>query len=345
MLELMLDNHSQVAVCPEISSGRVLWRLKAEKMLADPYQALIMLDYFYRYTRHLDHPIAGCFALQALRKMDYPVRTETWFQDIIRDYLARAGADCYIEKTPENLFYIPTINEIFPQSKYIALLRDPIDIMASLCKGMMAGKKIPMTRRLLITMAVLVKRGLQELYRHKTFSSHEHIRIKYEDLVYNPRKTLEEVCQFMNIDFEAGMLEFQHKRSYLDQQEQMYILHHNLHKPVTSSRVGQGHTFFMPEQLAFLHRFWLDEIAASPYSTPVQYSRLNILNQLILYWTKFKFFLKTYMIEEYKNKLRFRLHHYAMKNFGNSCLKSFIFKNIVYREEEWEQIKRKYLKL
>lgn len=51
------------------------------------------------------------------------------------------------------------------------------------------------------------------------------------------------------------------------------------------------------------------------------------------------------MIEEYKNKLRFRLHHYAMKNFGNSCLKSFIFKNIVYREEEWEQIKRKYLKL
>lgn len=344
MLELMLDGHSQLSVCPEISTGRVLWRLGVEKNINHSTQALLLLNYFYRYTRHLAHPIPACFARQALRDIHYPLKTPEWFNEIIQDYLKQKNAHIYLEKTPENTFFTDTLMRAFPQSKYLIIIRDPFDILASLCTGIMAYKKIALSRKLLLSMAIQVKRGMKELYRRRPFSSRHHLIIKYEDLVEQPDDVLRQVCTFLQVEFEPQMLEFQDKRQYLDRHEQMHLLHHRLNQKVTKERVGTAQRLFTPGQVAFLNNFWALELQKSPYPPLKNEHQLTLIDLMWLHWGRINFYFKLYLAEEYLNKLRFTVHALALRTLTWPPFQAYFYRNLIYKKEDWTAIAERYLK-
>lgn len=47
------------------------------------------------------------------------------------------------------------------------------------------------------------------------------LRITYEDLTRNPEPILQQICTFLNINFEPGMLAFQFRKKYARDKEVM----------------------------------------------------------------------------------------------------------------------------
>jgi hypothetical protein len=106
----------------------------------------------------------------------------------------------FIEKTPTNVYKIDILKKYWPESKIIACIRNPLDVIAS-----------------------LVRRGFTlEASIHRYVSDNQAIvqssstvyPILYENLINDPVKILSDLCNYLNIQYEQTMLEF-HKNNNL----------------------------------------------------------------------------------------------------------------------------------
>ncbi|MBL0113415.1 MAG: sulfotransferase [Saprospiraceae bacterium] len=157
LLEQMLDAHSQVTVCPEMYSGMTLWRLNAAKEISDKWKHLLIINYYYQRTNLFEDPINRCLARQAIREFKFPISTNTWYDALIADYLKEKNGTRFGEKTPENTFFVPTLNEAIPESQFIMILRNPFDIVVSLTEAILSPDKSPLPNKWLYHFAVTVK--------------------------------------------------------------------------------------------------------------------------------------------------------------------------------------------
>lgn len=133
--------------------------------------------------------------------------------------LARAaGKAIPCEQTPRNIFYAEALLDIYPQARFVHMMRDPRAVMAS-------QKKRWKRRRLLAnraalppsdalrswvnyhpyTMGSLWAKANAEAYRLR---SHPRFRIiRFEDLLAQPEATVREVCEHLDLAYEPAMLD------------------------------------------------------------------------------------------------------------------------------------------
>lgn len=120
------------------------------------------------------------------------------------------------EKTPQNIFYIDEILEFFPNARIINLIRDPRSVMLSQKKKWMRrslGAKSFSTKELIrlrinyhpFTMSKLWNSSVGTAKRYN--SNSQFTSIKYEELLSNPKDTLQELCMFLGIPFQKEMME------------------------------------------------------------------------------------------------------------------------------------------
>lgn len=100
----------------------------------------------------------------------------------------------WAEKTPSNAFTLHLFLESFPNARVIHIARDPLDGIASLVNR---GKTV--YDAICVYLLNTIK-ALELLDNDKAFL------IKYEDLTMQPEKTLIQLMQFLELDFEAHML-------------------------------------------------------------------------------------------------------------------------------------------
>lgn len=98
------------------------------------------------------------------------------------------------EKSPPHIFHIRQILKEYPQAKYIFLIRDPRDVVASL-KNCSWSTSNPLIN------ALVWKNGIKRMW-----TGDNAIIIKYEDLVTNPAAVLKNICQFLNITFDDKII-------------------------------------------------------------------------------------------------------------------------------------------
>ena len=126
------------------------------------------------------------------------------FADIIKNLYATVLRDqgklIWGDKDPIYTQHIEVLNEIFPNAKFIHLIRDGRDVALSLITKKWGPttftnairyweKTILMTRRLL-----------------KMLNSNQTIELRYEDLVYCPEENLRNLCLFLSIEYNSKML-------------------------------------------------------------------------------------------------------------------------------------------
>lgn len=122
------------------------------------------------------------------------------------------------EKTPAHIFCVPELLEWFPGGKVIHTFRDPRAIFSSREKKA-ARKQLPAFNTLIRKSGLLfdllsslhvilnwsrvsrLNRRYQERYPGKFYL------LKYEDLICEPRSTIQALCQFLEIDFSEEMLQ------------------------------------------------------------------------------------------------------------------------------------------
>lgn len=110
----------------------------------------------------------------------------------------------WLEKTPDHLFHIGTIENSIENVKFIHILRNGPDVIASLYQVTQQypqywGGSWSIDKCISKWMTCIQE---TEKYSHKQ----NHIKIFYENILAEPDKNLRTICQWLNIPFSKAML-------------------------------------------------------------------------------------------------------------------------------------------
>ena len=127
-----------------------------------------------------------------------------FFADILDIITLENGKKIWIEKTPQHLFYIKRIERYMKNTKFLHVVRNGEDVVASLYD---VTHKYPEMWGGARTINQCVKRWENDLKITKKYVSQQnHIAVKYEELVDNPEKIIKLVCEFIGVEFHKMML-------------------------------------------------------------------------------------------------------------------------------------------
>jgi len=114
-----------------------------------------------------------------------------------------------VDKLPLNIFHLPLINKVFPNSKYIIALRHPLDCVLS-C-WMQDFKLNPaMANMIRLERAVeLYDTAMSLLQLSEDRYSLETHRVRYEDLVVDVESTISSLLHFLGLKWETDLENYQ----------------------------------------------------------------------------------------------------------------------------------------
>ena len=138
----------------------------------------------------------------------------TTIKDIFEELLSGFNKDRkpkWIEKTTNHARCMLTIRRFYPDAKFIHLIRDPVDSVASMAS--IRPTSVADFRVSYISsyyeFARLWKKNVVSALRYPDRENVLHIF--YEDLVLKPRVTLEQICTFLGVTFETPLMETFHE--------------------------------------------------------------------------------------------------------------------------------------
>lgn len=136
---------------------------------------------------------------------------------------ANADIKCWGEKSPGHVFYWDYINQEFPESKVIHILRDGRDVARSIIQARMGPKTI-------VAAADMWKSYVDQIATiSERCGTERFLQLRYESLLDNPEVELKRLCQYLCIDYSESMLEF-HKKDKNYNTDKANIS--NLRKPI-----------------------------------------------------------------------------------------------------------------
>jgi hypothetical protein len=150
--------------------------------------------------------------------------------EIFRCYLRQQLPDALYwgDKSPMNTFYLTWISKTFPKARYIHMLRDGRDVVASAVEQ---GQEVQ-------SAVQRWNHGTRECLKlSKEIGSDRFLEIRYEELVSEPVDTLIRVCSFLGLRYKSRMLDYWKLPTTV---EHRYEHHHqNLKKPISTKSVGR----------------------------------------------------------------------------------------------------------
>ncbi|OGT73036.1 MAG: hypothetical protein A2W76_02680 [Gammaproteobacteria bacterium RIFCSPLOWO2_12_47_11] len=126
------------------------------------------------------------------------------------------------EKTPRHVLRIDQIRKLYPGSKIIVIVRNGLDVTASL-KERWGNFRNAMER--------WVKDNSKMLEFRKKYDFH---LLKYEDLITSPREELENICKYCDIKMHGSML--QHDKTADSRQWELELRRNQVHRHLTDRR-------------------------------------------------------------------------------------------------------------
>jgi FkbM family methyltransferase len=129
----------------------------------------------------------------------------------------KEGKSHICEKTPRHLYKINEISKIFEGAKFIIMVRNPLDVTASL-------------KRRSGNFDSALKRCFEDQSTSISFKEKPNtLIVHYEDLVNDTKKTLQEACHFLNLDYESDMM------SYHEKPKEWF----GIHNPTETDGIGE----------------------------------------------------------------------------------------------------------
>ncbi len=122
------------------------------------------------------------------------------------------------EKTPDNVFVFSPLLELFPEAKFILVLRDPRAVIHSLHKVAIEARKrslwVSPNVKTLRASIDYAKRGHAAGWSAIDKAPGRVYTLKYEDLVLEPVPTTRALCEYLELEWSERMLtpgEFEHQ--------------------------------------------------------------------------------------------------------------------------------------
>lgn len=229
LLRLMLNAHSCIAIPEEGTFWMPLLR-KYGSLPQRKIQGHRLYNYLGYIKNNPQFNLWGCKQkniFETIRNQRDGCTLAELMIAVYRGYAQRQGKTIFGDKTPSFFRMIPILNRLFPNARFINLVRDGRDIYLS-------AKKMDPARRNISVAALEWSHKVREASRALLgFSAERQITVRYEDLVSDPQTTLEKICNFLQVSFEPNML------GYWQNSDQFIGAHHSqlIFSPVSSSSV------------------------------------------------------------------------------------------------------------
>ena len=128
----------------------------------------------------------------------------SWFVRILDSLAMEENKSIWLEKTPEHLYFIEDIQSLIPDAKFIHILRNGMDTIASMYE---ATRNFTDLWGGVWDLEHCIERWKDAmLTSHKYVDNSRHILVKYEELIDNKNVVLADICNFIGIEYDAAML-------------------------------------------------------------------------------------------------------------------------------------------
>ena len=268
LLRLMLDAHPDLAVPPESYFPRRLWRKRAD------YERPDGVD--------LDAVVAGLYDDPLLRHfrdnwgLDRDLVTEhlngvepVEFSDVLRRlyelWALTANKPRYGDKTPVYVLAIDELATIFPEARFVHVIRDGRDVAVSLLE--LSHPEHPRTvGRAAHQWASWVHAGQAAGAR---LGPQRYLEVRYEALVARPEAVVRPICEFIDLDFHPAMLQPE-ARGLTAVPRHEHWQHAHLDQPPTSG-LRDWRRDMSPSELALFEAVAGAQLEAAGYERAVEH--------------------------------------------------------------------------
>ena len=131
------------------------------------------------------------------------------------------NCNCIIgDKNPQYSLFIDRLISVFPDAKFIYIIRDYRD-------NILSFKKVRFDLKSTTALAYRWVRYNKDILKMKSKFPEKFISVQYEHLLQKPKEELERICKFLDIEYNSNMLEY-----YKNQDDFIPDFHKNLKKPI-----------------------------------------------------------------------------------------------------------------
>lgn len=173
-----------------------------------------------------------------------------WFVGVLDQLAAEEGNDIWLEKTPEHIFFIKDILDYLPDARFIHLIRNPLDVVASMRKA----TSDPLNNILWggeWTLGFCVERWKSAALISYCFrDSPQHLVVRYEDLLQDKIRFLSECCYFIDIAYDVEMV--RNYRVKAVKLGQGLPWHEGIDREVEPPPVAKYKEFFSPDEVRYV---------------------------------------------------------------------------------------------
>jgi hypothetical protein len=236
LLQVMLNAHPNIVAPPE-SRFILLWYSRygsitqwtdrlIQKFVNDLFSEKLFSSFWGVNKERLLEDL-----IKVKEHLNYPLICKIVFY-----YASPEGKEVkmFIDKNPIYYHFLPELAILFPEAKYIHIVRDYRDNMVS-------HKKIFMLKNTGFIAYHWVKIN-RELEDAKNKAPEKWTRLTYESLAINPKGAMENICNFLQIPFNTSMIE--HKQNIFSafhknrDDARLNLFHENLFNPIDASQIG-----------------------------------------------------------------------------------------------------------
>ena len=261
MFRLMLTSHQNLAIAPE--SGFMLW-------WKNKYSDWSVED----NTDRLDEFISDLFTS---RRFEYWELKESEVKSFIKEQQPMKYSELislvymlwakkidkedavWGDKNNYYLNHIPELNELYPDAKFIHIIRDGRDVATSYMKLSEIKNKVHLAPNLPDEIAVIAKEWTSNistiLASLSRIENEKYTEIRYEDLISNPELELKRICQFLNLVYDESMLGFnEYNRKHNLEPKDYMSWKAETYKKLNSDAVGKWKSILSLDQIAIFEK-------------------------------------------------------------------------------------------
>ncbi len=302
LLRLILNAHPNIGIPEEIiyfgsfMAGVPIEKWRSPGLSEEAYQAFVInfIEEKCQVLDDIDHH-AVCAQVLASKKRDFchPYKT------VLEAWAGAHGKQRWGEKTPGNLFYADILLQMFPDAKFIHLIRDPRAGVSSMMKTDFFPDDIAfnaMSRR------KFMRKGRAIL--EKSVPTAQRLLLRYEDIVTEPEVTIRAICNFIGETFEPAMLSFYKDSSRYMKEDAASSFNKAATKPISAAMLDKWKKQLAPADVAMIESICRVEMREFGYDFSANRLLLSQRFELLLkniYWR----------LQEWRNR---KIRHFTVKS-------------------------------
>jgi hypothetical protein len=201
LLSILLDNHPEIAIGPELSIFNKRLSFESISILKRNFENAIKSGTptygqveFNGYFTNLE---SYYWTVPELKRLLSESSTNKHFFDsFFNKYLNERNKSIFGEKTGSNAYYLNDLLRIYPDAKIIHLIRSPEDSINSIIKRTLNETNLSLTQSIYHAVSHwLYNNAASYVYRYHS----SYFQLKYEDLVTDPKSVLKSILNFLGV--------------------------------------------------------------------------------------------------------------------------------------------------